>query len=186
MRARVIENQLIARAVPRSLWLIKIRKTNKKEPQGNSPQNPFQFSAELLTINYSVLRPYALLHKPRNLLVTCAFLESKYHLSLLTGCTWNTAIIKYKCVLWPYFTQRNHAVFMYEREENAQFSLISCLKERRFRLFQISKKKKEAVTSFNVFFFKLVYYRDYVGKIERNSKIRDSQPIFEIYRHWLV
>ena len=41
---------------------------------------------------------------------------------------------------------------MYEREENAQFSLISCSKERRFRLFQISKKKKEAVTSFNVFF----------------------------------
>ena len=40
---------------------------------------------------------------------------------------------------------------MYEREENAQFSLISCSKDRRLRLFQISKKK-EAVTSFNVFF----------------------------------
>jgi len=150
MRARVIESQLIARAVPRSLWLIKIRKTNKKESQGNSPQNPFKFSAELLTINYSVLPPYRLLHKRRNLIVTCAVLESKYHLSLLTGCTWNTAIIKYKCVLWPYLTQRNHPVFMYEREENTQFSLISCSKDHRFRLFQISKKK-EAVTSFNAF-----------------------------------
>ena len=101
MRAGAIENQLhvIARAVPRSLWLIKIRKTNKEETQGNSPQNPFKFSAELLTINYSVLRPYRLLHNRRNLLVSCAFLESEYHLSLLTGCTWNTAIIKYKCVL---------------------------------------------------------------------------------------
>ena len=59
---------------------------------------------------------------------------------------------------------------MYEREENAQFSLISCSKERRFRLFQISKKKKEAVTSFNVFFeiSVLRLHRDYLGKKGRN------------------
>ena len=36
----------IARAVLRSLWLFKIRKTNKKEAQGNSPQNPLESSAE--------------------------------------------------------------------------------------------------------------------------------------------
>ena len=46
---------------------------------------------------------------------------------------------------------------MYEREENAQFSLISYSKERRFRVFQTlpdssKKKKKKAVTSFNVIF----------------------------------
>ena len=33
---------------------------------------------------------------------------------------------------------------------------------------------------------KLVYYRDYLGKIRRNSKIHDCRPIFENYRHWLL
>ena len=31
-----------------------------------------------------------------------------------------------------------------------------------------------------------MYYRDYVGKIWRNSKIHDCQPILENYRHWLL
>ena len=31
-----------------------------------------------------------------------------------------------------------------------------------------------------------MYYRDYLGKIWRNSKIHDCQPIFENYRHWLL
>ena len=69
---------------------------------------------------------------------------------------------------------------MYEREENAQFSLISCSKERRFRLCQISEKNKKLLQVLTCF-LKLVYYRDYLGKIGRNSKIRDSQPNFEIY-----
>ena len=35
-------------------------------------------------------------------------------------------------------------------------------------------------------FLKLVYYRDYLGEIWRNSKIHDCQPILENYRHWLL
>ena len=31
-----------------------------------------------------------------------------------------------------------------------------------------------------------MYYRDYLGKIWRNSKIHDCQPILENYRHWLL
>ena len=41
---------------------------------------------------------------------------------------------------------------MYEREENPQFSLISCSKERDLDFFRFLKKKKEAVTSFNALF----------------------------------
>ena len=73
---------------------------------------------------------------------------------------------------------------MYECEENAQFSLISYSKERRFRVFQTlpdswkNKKLLQVLTRF----LKLVYYRDYLGTIWRNSKIHDCQPIFENYR----
>ena len=31
-----------------------------------------------------------------------------------------------------------------------------------------------------------MYYRDYLSKIWRNSKIHDCQPILENYRHWLL
>ena len=77
---------------------------------------------------------------------------------------------------------------MYEREENAQFSLISYSKERRFRVFQTlpdswkTKKLLQVLT----WFLKLVYYRDYLSKIWRKSKIHDCQPILENYRHWLL
>ena len=33
---------------------------------------------------------------------------------------------------------------------------------------------------------KLVYYRDYLGKRWRNSKIHECQPSLENYRHWLL
>ena len=74
---------------------------------------------------------------------------------------------------------------MYEREENAQFSLISCSKERRFRLFQISKKKKEAVTSFNVFFeiSVLRLYRDYLGKKGRNFEKKKNSRLSTDFRN---
>ena len=77
---------------------------------------------------------------------------------------------------------------MYEGEENAQFSLISYSKERRFRVYQTlpdswkNKKLLQVVT----WFLKLVYYRVYLGEIWRNSKIHDCQPILENYRHWLL
>ena len=77
---------------------------------------------------------------------------------------------------------------MCEREENAQFSLISYSKERRFRVYQTlpdswkNKKQLQVLT----WFLKLVYYRDYSGEIWRNSKIHDCQPILENYRHWLL
>ena len=81
-----------------------------------------------------------------------------------------------------------NSVFMYEREENAQFSLISYSKERRFRVYQTlpdswkNKKQLQVLT----WFLKLVYYRDYLGEIWRNSKIHYCQPILENYRHWLL
>ena len=48
----------------------------------------------------------------------------------------NCCIIKQKCVSvwWLDFIERYYSVVMYEREENAQFSLISYPKERRFRV----------------------------------------------------
>ena len=77
---------------------------------------------------------------------------------------------------------------MYEREENAQFSLISYSKERRFRVFQTlpDSWKNKKLLQVLTWFLKLVYYRDYLGKIWRNSKIHDCQPILENYRHWLL
>ena len=77
---------------------------------------------------------------------------------------------------------------MYEREENAQFSLISYSKERRFRAFQTlpDSWKNKKLLQVLTWFLKLVYYRDYLGKIWRNSKIHDCQPILENYRHWLL
>ena len=77
---------------------------------------------------------------------------------------------------------------MYEREENAQFSLISYSKERRFGVFQILPDSGKTKKPFEVlmWFLKQVYYRDYVGKIWRNSKIHDCQPILENYWHWLL
>ena len=77
---------------------------------------------------------------------------------------------------------------MYEREENAQFSLISYSKERPFRVYQTlpdsSKNKKQLQVL--TWFLELEYYRDYLGEIWRNSKIHDCQPILENYRHWLL
>ena len=73
-------------------------------------------------------------------------------------------------------------------EENAQFSQISYSKERRFRVFQTlpdSWKNKKLLQVLR-WFLKLVYYRDYLSKIWRNSKIHDCQPILENYRHWLL
>ena len=56
---------------------------------------------------------------------------------------------------------------MYEREENAYSSLISYSKERRFSVFQTlpdsGKNKKPLQVLMR--FLKLVYYRDYLGKI---------------------
>ena len=77
---------------------------------------------------------------------------------------------------------------MYEREENAPFSLISYSKERRFRVFQTlpDSWKNKKLLQVLTWFLKLVYYRDYLGKIRRNSKIHDCRPIFENYRHWLL
>ena len=77
---------------------------------------------------------------------------------------------------------------MYEREENAQFSLISYSKERRFRVFQTlpDSWKNKKLLQVLTWFLKLVYYRDYLSKIWRNSKIHDCQPILENYRHWLL
>ena len=78
--------------------------------------------------------------------------------------------------------------FMYEREENAQLSLVSYSKERRFRVFQTlpdSWKNKKLLQVLR-WFLKLVYYRDYLRKIWRNSKIHGCQPILENYRHWLL
>ena len=77
---------------------------------------------------------------------------------------------------------------MYEREENAQFSLISYSKERRFRVFQTlpdSWKNKKLLQVLR-WFLKLMYYKDYLGKRWRNAKIHDCQPILENYRHWLL
>ena len=76
---------------------------------------------------------------------------------------------------------------MYEREENAPFSLISYSKERRFRVFQTMPDswKKKLIQDLRRF-LKLVYYRGYLSKIWRNSKIHDCQPILENYRHWLL
>ena len=85
--------------------------------------------------------------------------------------------------MWLDFIKRYYPVFMYKREENAQFLLISYSKEHRFRVFQTLpdswkyKKLLQVWTSF----LKLVYYRDYLGKLWRNSKIHDFQPIFENY-----
>ena len=77
---------------------------------------------------------------------------------------------------------------MYEREENAPFSLISYSKERRFRVFQTlpDSWKNKKLLQVLTWFLKLVYYRDYLSKIWRNSKIHDCQPILENYRHWLL
>ena len=77
---------------------------------------------------------------------------------------------------------------MYEREENAQFSLISYSKERRFRVFQTlpDSWKNKKLLQVLTWFLKLGYYRDYLGNIWRNSKIHDCQPILENYRHWLL
>ena len=77
---------------------------------------------------------------------------------------------------------------MYEREENAPFSLISYSKERRFRVFQTlpDSWKNKKLLQVLTWFLKLVYYRDYLGEIWRNSKIHDCQPILENYRHWLL
>ena len=102
----------------------------------------------------------------------------------------NCWIIKYKyvSVLWRDFIYRYYSVFMSEREENAPFSLISYSKERRFRVFQTlpdSWKNKKLIQVLT-WFLKLVYYRDYLSKIWRNSKIHDCQPILENYRHWLL
>ena len=91
-------------------------------------------------------------------------------------------------ILWLDFIWRYYSVFMYEREENAQFSLISYSKERRFRVFQTlpdSWKNKKLLQVLR-WFLKLVYYRDYLGKRWRNSKIHDCQPVLENYRHWLL
>ena len=77
---------------------------------------------------------------------------------------------------------------MYEREENAQFSLISYSKERQFRVFQTlpDSWKNKKLLQVLTWFLKLVYYRDYLGKIWRNSKTHDCQPILENFRHWLL
>ena len=70
----------------------------------------------------------------------------------------------------------------------AQFSLIPYSKERRFRVFQTlpDSWKNKKLLQVLTWFLKLVYYRDYLGKIWRNSKIHDCQPILENYGHWLL
>ena len=77
---------------------------------------------------------------------------------------------------------------MHEREEKAQFSLISYSKEHRFRVSQTlpDSWKNKKLLQVLTWFLKLVYYRDYLGKIWRNSKIHDCQPIFQNCRHWLL
>ena len=120
---------------------------------------------------------------------SCFFLRpTQLHLNSLSKD--NCWIINYKSVfvLWLDFIQRYHPAFMYEREENAYSSLISYSKERRFSVFQTlpdSGKNKKPLQVL-MWFLKLVYYRDYLGKIWKNSKIHDCQPIFENYRHWLL
>ena len=135
----------------------------------------------MLTINYSVPRPYAILHKRRNLFVTCAFLgsESKYHLRLLSGCIWNIAIIRYKCLFCDLISLRDIIPFLCTSEKKIlNFHSFHTRKSADLDLARFLKKTK-VVTRFN-FFLKLVHVGDYLGKIGRNSKLQDSQPIFEI------
>ena len=56
---------------------------------------------------------------------------------------------------------------MYEREENAQFSLISYSKERRFTVFQTlpDSWKNKKLLQVLTWILKLGYYTDYLGKI---------------------
>ena len=68
------------------------------------------------------------------------------------------------------------------------FTLISYSKERWFRVFQTfpDSWKNKKLLQVLTWFLKLVYCRDYLGKIWRNYKIHDFQPIFESYTHWLL
>ena len=51
-----------------------------------------------------------------------------------------------------------------------------------FKLCLIPGKQNKKLLQVLTRFLKLVYYRDYLGTIWRNSKIHDCQPIFENYR----
>ena len=74
-------------------------------------------------------------------------------------------------------------------DENAQFSLISYLKERRFSVFQTSPdywKYKKPLQVLMWFLNKYTIEIIFLGKIWRKSKLHDCQPIFENYRQWLL
>ena len=68
------------------------------------------------------------------------------------------------------------------------FTLVLLLNTHQFAIFQTLPdfEKNRMLSKLLMLFFKILHYRDHLGKIRRNSQIHDCRPIFEKFRSHLL